>query len=62
MAVRVITLAVTEDMFGIISDALLKNLLEAEKIVDHAGSSEFAVDRAASAAWMFHSFVSCFEE
>lgn len=61
MESREITLVVSEEMYGIIADALLNNLLNAEKIADHAGASEFAVNNAANAALFFHSFVSAFQ-
>lgn len=60
MKAKEITITVDEEMFFIIADALLKNLLEAEKISDHVDGCEFATDRVVSAAFMFHSFVSLF--
>lgn len=62
METKEITLSVNEEMFFIIADALLKNLVEAEKVADHVGGSVFATDRVVSAALMFHSFVSQFQE
>jgi hypothetical protein len=60
MSNQQVTLSVSEEMYHIISTALLNHLLECEKIADHVGGS-FAIDNAVSAALMFHSFTSAFD-
>ena len=61
MESKEIRLVVTEDMYLIIADALLENLLRAEKIADHSKPCEFTLSNVNNAAFMFHSFTSAFD-
>lgn len=55
-----IRLVVTEEMYRIIADALLENLLRAEKVADHTKACAFSIGNVNNAALMFHSFTSAF--
>ena len=56
-----IRLVVTEEMYRIIADALLENLLRVEKVADHSKPCAFSISNVNNAAFMFHSFTSAFD-